>query len=660
MVFPGPLGAALLYPLLGFVPGAALLRVLPLGQGRLAQTALALALAPLVTTLTAWALMTAGLDLVTAARTIVVFAAGLWIAGLLRGPAAGGEGDDARTWPAWLLAAAGAGVIALVFFSNPFIQIRSDGWIHGGIVAEIMARGIPPEDPRFAGLPLNYVWFFNFFVALQSSLRGDDPFHVMALFNAANLAATLLVSWVIGRALWGPGAAMGTALLTGLGFNAGSWMLWPLHLVRGLVGEDRGWEGIAGAVHRLQLDDARVIWTISAPYGWMANFLDKFLVGTALNYAYLMLSVYLGAMALWFGRGRRAALVLAALAATGMLLFHGVVGISAIPVAIGALALAALLHRRLPELPGPARLAAFAAATFAGAAAAAPYTWAIARGWSAEASGLRHDYFTLDPRTIWTIAVAIAAAAVLARGPLLEGLRARRGDVTLLACFTLGMAVFASIVTLTLGNHVKFVYQVFLPLALIGGAAWTPAWRRLRGRWGWGGALFVFALVFGVGPFLTIRGYLLDPGGETAHALQLPPAERTLYRWIRTETPADAVFVDAEMRDYVMVLARRQLWLGTRLGPELAAFPAGPLRERRAVMADLYGHQRDLAGDRQALAALGRPVYVLFREADFADARAPWAALAAHPAFERVYDSGGFVVYHMNPPRRSTDPEPDR
>jgi hypothetical protein len=77
-------------------------------------------------------------------------------------------------------------------------------------------------------------------------------------------------------------------------------------------------------------------------------------------------------------------------------------------------------------------------------------------------------------------------------------------------------------------------------------------------------------------------------------------------------------------------------------------------------MADLYGDQRAIGADREALAALGRLAYVLFRKADYAGARAAWAALGAHAGFERVYDAGGFVVYHVSPPRPSAGPETDR
>lgn len=658
LAIPGAPGAALLYAALGFLPGAACMRFLPLGQGGLAQLAFALALSPLVTTIVAWAFVSAGGSLRMAATAIAVAAGMVWFIGGLGPRTTRATGAKPGIAPV-LIAIAGVALVAGVFFGNPVIQLHSDGWIHAGIVGEIMARGIPPEDPRFAGLPLNYVWFYNFFIALQSTLGDDDPFHVMALFNACNLGATLLVAWVAGHGLWGHPAGTGAALLTGLGFSAGSWMLWPLHLLRAIIGENRGWHSVAESLNTMHLDDYRVIWTISAPYAYMANFLDKFLVGTALNYAYLMLSVYLAAMVLWFGAGARAGLILAGAGACGMLLFHGVVGISAIPVAVGALALAAVLSLKWKGLPTLRSLAGFALATGIGALAAAPYTWSIARGWAAETSELQHSYFGFDAHVVWTLVVGIAAAAWLAARPLKSAIRQRRGAVILLACFAVGMALFASAVKLTLGNHIKFVYQTFLPIALIGAAGWWPAWNGLRRRFGIAGAGLVFGAVFLVGPTLTVRGYLLDDRGQTTHAMHLTDAEAALYAWIRASTPADAVFVDAEMRDYIMVLGGRQLWLGTRFGPELAAFPASQVHARRAIMRDLYQDQRDLDRDRAALTALGRPAYVLFRQSDFEDDRTPWTSLGPDAGFHRVYDSGGFVVYHLTPPRTSTDPEAD-
>jgi hypothetical protein len=655
---PGSIGAALLYPALAFFPGALLVRALPLGESPLARFAFALALSPLAASLAGWALVTAGVPLPAAARAVAIGCAALWIAIAPR-KAPGEPGEPFAVWRVpVLIALAGAALIAWVFFSNPWIRIHSDGWIHGGIVAEILTRGIPPEDPRFAGLPLNYVWFYNFFIALAASLRGDDPFVMMALFNAVNLGATLLVAWVAGRALWGPASANGALLLAGLGFNAIAWMLWPLHFLRAAIGENRGWEGVADVFQRFHVNDYRVIFTFTTPFGYMANVWDKFLVGTAVSYAYLMLLVYLTAMILWFGAGRAAALALAALGALGMLLFHGVVGLSAIPTALGALALAWLLSLRMPGLTSARRIAAFAGATLAGACAGAPYTWSISRGWSGETSGLEHSFLAPDPRLIWTLAIAVAPALWFARRLLAEAWRARRAPVVLLACFAFGMALFASIVRLPLGNHVKFVYQTFLPLALIGGAAWIPAWHGALRRLGPAPAALGFALLFLATPVLTLRGYALDPGARVSHVLRLDATERALYDWIRAKTPADAVVIDAESRDYVMVLARRQLLLGTRFGPELAAFPRDQVVLRRAVMADLYGDQREIARDLRTLDALGRPVYVLYRKADFGDGPKPWPRLAAaSPRFAPVYDDDGFVLYHLRSPADPIDPE---
>jgi hypothetical protein len=96
-----------------------------------------------------------------------------------------------------------------------------------------------------------------------------------------------------------------------------------------------------------------------------------------------------------------------------------------------------------------------------------------------------------------------------------------------------------------------------------------------------------------------------------------------------------------------MVLGQRRLWVGTTASPELAAFPVGEMRERRAVTADLYGPGADLDRDVRSLRRLGRPVYVVHRPDDF-PALAPWARLERPDTpFTLAYARDGFRVYRL-------------
>jgi hypothetical protein len=650
-LLPGTPGAWALFPLLGLLPGLAAARLVPLEPGGLARAAVALAASPLIATTAAYPLLRAGLGLASAAQVVGALSWAVWVALEWRAARAAAPPREAvpATRLAWGWAAGGGLLVALVLFSDPWLRLRGDAWVHGGIIWDLIERGMPPEDPRFAGMTLNYVWFFNLFIALLASVRGGDPFAFMAVSNAASLAAVLAIGWLLGRRVWGDArAAAGAALLTGLGLNAGMWLLWPLRLLRGLLGEDRGPEAVARELAMSHWNDAQVIFDLAAPFTHMVSFLDKFLHGTALNVAYLQFMVFLWAWLAALGGGGARALAWGAAGAAGMMLFHGVVGLSVLPVAAAAATVVWRVAGRGGWPPLRGRLAAFAAAAAAGAALTAPYTLAITRGWAPSRSGLRHSFLQFDPWMPWTLVSALAVTAWFARRPLRRALAERRGDAALLALFAAGMVAFALAVTLPLGNSAKFLFQAFIPLAVLGGAGFhdeLAAWRRRLGR---AGAAAAVALVLGATPVLTVRGYLVDPSGATAPELHPAPGEAILYAWMRDSLARHAVVVDHGFRSAAMVMAGRQLYLGDRSGPERAAFPLDQLTERRAVMTDLYGPADSLARDAAALARLGRPAVVVVRDADFTAARTPRLALGARPdLFTPVYDRAGHVVYHV-------------
>src|SRR6185436_18976049 len=105
------------------------------------------------------------------------------------------------------------------------------------IAFEILERGIPPQDPRWAGLHLNYVWLFDFYVALVSGAGRVDPFVVMAIFNVVNSAVCAGLVAIAARALWrSESAAFGAGALAITGLNAGAWLLYPMRAIYGLLG----------------------------------------------------------------------------------------------------------------------------------------------------------------------------------------------------------------------------------------------------------------------------------------------------------------------------------------------------------------------------------------------------------------------------------------
>ncbi|MBI1796941.1 MAG: hypothetical protein HYR74_07805, partial [Candidatus Eisenbacteria bacterium] len=428
---PGVWADLTAYVQLGVLPGWIVVDLAAPRVARPVRWALALAAGPLIAACAGYGLMALGRDTVGAARLLAWAMPVAWVAsGSLRArvATARGAGDPDPPLPAavpWM-ALGLATAVALVPILDPFIAVRGDSWAHGAIALRILDSGVPPEDPRFAAIQLHYVWFYNLFVALLAGLRGHSPFGFMVMLNVATAFATTALAGAIAFDLARRReAAIGGAGLAIAGFNAGAWLLWPINLGRALTGDVRGLPEIVRELRGIEIGHARIIYSLAAPLAHMTSMLDKVLVGSPMAYGYLLMIVHLWAVMRWLARGGAMHLAWIAAAAAGMMLIHGVVGLSVIPVWIGTLALAWLLRLRLPWLPSSGRLAGAAAATLAGGLVTAPYMISVASGWAAGQSGLHHHYVDPDPRMLWTLVTACGVTLWFARAPALAAWRER-------------------------------------------------------------------------------------------------------------------------------------------------------------------------------------------------------------------------------------------
>jgi len=650
----GPFGAACLLLATATVPGLAVAEWLLPSASALTRIVLGLALGPLVASLCAIAPFAAGVAPHTIVLGLAIAGPLLWLAAALRQPPGPSQtpaaGLDAPFSRAALLWALVAGVIIVIPpLAHEWARVKGDGWTHAGIVYQILERGVPPEDPRWAGQIMNYVWFYNFFIALLTGVRHSDPFTFMVLLNVCDLFAFLGLAYLTAWAVWRDGRiATWAVVLTAFGLNAGAWLLWPLRAIRGITGSVRGTQAVLDAL-AVDVTSWRVLYALNAPFSHMVSFLDKFMIGTAINYAWIQMDLAIWAVLAWVAGGPRALLVLATLGAAGMLLFHGVVGLSVIPVLGLALLLVLAVGRIRPGLPPPVRVFTAGVALLVGALAAGPYTRAISQGWDAARTGLPRSYIVASPMMIWTVATSCALVFALALSPARRLVREKGGVGTLLVVFTVLMTGFAVLVNLPEDNESKFAFEVFFPAAVLAAAAFEPWLGRLRARLGTAGAGLVLAALMAFPAGLTLYGLTVDRTQFTAREVHMPPAERTFYAWLARATPPNAVVVDNRFRDQIMVLSRRQLYCGSPLGPSLAGIPAEEVGRRHAVMADLYGPLAQLDDDARDLARLGRPVFVVYRDADFpvpADAR---ALDRAPDRFRPFRDAEGFVVYSLVP-----------
>lgn len=650
---PGVVGDLAAYLALGMVPGLAAADLLAPRTPLSLRLAIALALAPLVTGTIGWLALAFRVELTTAAR--VAFAAGAWILLLharrrTEPPAVRDDDPDDVPAAAWGIGAALAALVAIPPIVNAYVLVRGDTWTHAGIVMTILEQGVPPEDPRFAGITLHYPWFYNFFIALLDGLRGDRTFAFMVMLNVANAYATVCVIAAAAGRMWRRReAAIGGALLAAVGLNAGAYLLWPLNLVRSLTGDTRGTAEVMRQLATIEFDSGRIIYSLSAPFALMVNTVDKLVVGSPLAYGYLLMVLHAWAVLVWLEDGGVRNLIVVLAAAAGMMLFHGVVGLSVNPVWIGTLVLAGLIAFRVRWLPPSRRLFAAAAATLAGVLLATPYMLSVSSGWESKTSGLQHSYLAPDLIMPWTLITACAFALGFAIGPFRAAWRDRVPLHAVVAIGLLAMIAFALVVRLPEHNEVKFVVQVFTLASLLaapGFCAWVTGFlarRRLL-------AAAVLTVVFVVPSVLALAGYAFDAEAHTHPNVVGRPGEPALYEWIREHTPSHAIVADSEYRDAIMVRGRRSLYLGTWFGPERAAFPLDQVIERRRVMADLYRSAQDLDADLASLERFRRPLYLVYRPEDDPDTAPARAVLAARPdRFELVYDRDGYRVLRLRP-----------
>jgi len=665
LTLPGLLGHLAAYLSVAVVPGAAV------GWWMLPRTRLftrmvvGVTLGPLVATLVVWACLAVGLQLAAATRGVIIAGTlALVLATLRRSETTQDAGDGpGLDWVGWAVLLGTVVWVALPPLLNPWTRIHLDSWIHAGIAWDIHERGLPPIDPRFAGLRLNYVWFYNLLLAMVSTTFGArDPFITMVLMNLVDMGLLVALIWWLAAWRWqDAAAARGAVLLLSFGLNAGAWLLWPLRLARALVGEHRGWSEMVRVAGQNEWDTYRVMHWLAAPFAWMVNHWDKWTIGSSIGYAYLFVPLHLVALVrAWETRHAAWWLVVVASSAS-MMLFHGVVGLSVVPVSLATLVALRVGSRSLPDGASTRQVLGGLLALTAGAVLTLPYLRSITSGWSADQSGMQHSYLHLDPRMPWTILTACGAALLFTWRSHRAAAGVRRPHADLLVVWSIAMTGFAVIVHLPEGNEHKFVWPLFAVLSVVGGPAAWAWWARPRR----GTARMTFValvlLVFLVPPLLFLHGMLRDrperSQPELAEVARPRTGDREFYQWVQDSTSRDAVMLDDDGRDHLMVLGRRRLLCGTLFGTDRAAFPSAELAARRAIQAELYGPVTEpaaaIAALRQSLRAARahQPVseaLVVYRRDEHSGPPAKWESLERSvPGVERIRDRDGFVVVRV-------------
>ncbi len=647
----------------GLMPGLAAVRFLASGERGVVPVSRALFLSPFLSGLAATALLLAGLDPGTAAAAILVaaYAAGLGAAVLPRraaateaNAAAGRVSHDERRLIWWMIALA---ALALVPHLREWIRIRSDAWFHEAVVLEIDARGVPPQDPYFAGLRLQYMWVYHALLAVWSRAAGTEAWNLGGALNAIWLTSLGGGVYALSRRVGRPAReAVFAAIFVPLGLGA-LFTLWlPLKVLRAAVGETRGMAELGPAFSLSPFGIDRVFHVMSSFHS-PPPLLNKYLVMTALGGAITGLVWLAEGLVGWVRRPAAGRAVWTVLVMAAVWIWNPALALGgALGCGLGGLWLLARPGREPPARIARPRVLAAALWVALGSAAVAPLLLSAASN-TAGPFPIGFDRSTVVPILVSSLAAVLFGIPALSR---LRPTAAARAFQALAA----GFMIAAFLVVLPEPNardKMPFVFYL-LPATAAGWmlGALFHAWRR-RGRRA--AAWVVLLLILVPATALTWTGYLFDPADR-----RISPDEAALYEWLRLETPPDAVILDSDDRDDVVVrVPRRQYW-GREAYARLWSYAPAVMDRRRMVRDTLLGPpaarpdggpgsaRPDAASYGRAVAALRGfareddvPVFVLWRPADHGGSDGIPGALGDRSLFTQAWSNPAATVLRLRP-----------
>ena len=605
-----PVGGACAWVLLTLVPGAACaiavrrdLRVTDLVLS-------AIAFSPVFLALSGGIAMLAGAGAVTAVRSTVILAGAMGIAGAM---VAHPRAHPVNRGPLRFLLAS-AIILVLVTGLLPQLvewwRLRYDAWFHFAVVAEVRDFGVPPQDPYFAGMPLQYMWLYHVLVVVLSGATGIDPFRTMALINVQALLALMGGACLLGRSLsgrWDRGAA--SSVMLPLGLNAFFFLLGPLKIVRALVGEVRD----IGQIPSLMSLSPPSYEKATAFAGIWQNpefYLDKFMVLTAFGIGLSLMATFWYGVAEYQKERRRESLFVVFASMVGMLAFHSLVGFMSMLALAGGVAALLLLRSRIADggtgSGGTAPAIALLAVAALGCLVMSPYIFNVMHAKDSTRA------FPIDITLGKTAAMLLSAVG----GVVLlywqkAFFRRRDAQALLFVLSSIALVVLAAVVRLPASNmYDKPGYFVWFPVAVIAGWTLADLWARRhespRARLRATAVAFVFLVP--VNALVLVSCYLYDTP-EVVSA-----QDRDLTQWALDNTPRDAVFIDGDEQVSMLVTGPRRYYFG------LESYARHWSYDRHEMARRFHVRRSLLTGapmDGTTIGALGRfpsPLYVIARD----------------------------------------------
>ncbi len=522
--------------------------------------------------------------------------------------------SDRRALASTFVILAAAAVLALSLpMADAWWRVREDSWFHAAVANKLARDGLPLTDPYFAGLRIQYTYFYHAVVAACASLTGIDFFRAMILVNAMALSSSVLAFHALaGEFTRRAGPRLLATCLWIFGMNGWFYLSYPVRLTRALVGDTRGLETLRHLFPWTTPGHATAVSLVSVE-GNQFMFLDKFMIGTALSLTFglaasLLLLLIRARRGRWSPRHDVAFL----LCILGAVMLHAVTGLTVAMVTAAVLALL-LVVRGQPSPGGPsyARLLAWIVLALA---ISAPYLYAVMPREGGEPSirfALQRSqavglFFDVLPALVLAFVFVRRASRdtpeTLGSRPFAEMSLSATGIVLV---WTAMVAVVALTVDLVTNNETKFAFLLYLPLAALAAGALDSWWDTSRGR-----RVAVGLVASAVIPLNVVY---FAHAFRDASTFEVSESERAVYDWIEKRTPTDAVFVEASDGVRIPVLASRDTYWGTESYARNWGYSQSEMIERRRVRDAVYSQAGPSEVDLLRLRALARPIFVVYR-----------------------------------------------
>lgn len=635
---PAHLSGAAACMILALAPGAALYLLCEREPSLLELSLAACVLSPVITATAGSLLILAGLSSAFAGGMLLAAVFALWIVALAIRPRKYRVAFSGRQL--FLLLGTIVFLCVVVGYlplAKSFWRYWSDAWFHNAVVAQIDAFGLPPTDPYFAGLDLQYMWAYHVLVLTLSKAARIDHTIVMTMINVQALAALVLATFAVSIQLKRRFAYGWFASITVIfGLNAVIWAFLPIKLIRAMTGNVTGWAEIVRNYTLVPFDSAttRAFFTIADNPTFL---LDKFIIVTALGLGLALMAAALWGILVALSNRRPFAYVMVVTSVFGALVFHTVVGFVIIGAALGGL-VALSLRRYAAASPTPGAIRNTILAIGLAAVLSLPYLYTI--------SHLKESEFLLPVGLTFVKLISItttcALVAVLALFQFRRLATAESPGQRFMFYSTIAMLVICIFLDLhgQSTNH-KIPMFIFLMLAIIG--SWTFAERFDRryasAKYRRSILITAFALLMPVN-VLSVLAFYNSPRVDL-----LSEEEAAVASWAQTETDRDALFFDTRERVFMLVAGPRQYYWGRATYAREFGYPKDIMDARRQVRDNLYSDTPLELATLRALGGLAQDVYVIVRSNE-----SPGEERFSRDrdVFSRVFGTDGISVWKID------------